>query len=164
MDGLVGHVRGIELSTVCVRSEPLTTAPHAPTDDIFGLNLHFTRKVLIRTDGFLYSRIPGARITNAYYNIHTLESRRKMLDVCTLYKMLWGMLKVDLSKIFTIVKSKTSGSSEKISYVGPKTTIRHVSFTCRAGSSYLSLRYGLVPSPPNFFSSGRMVSRKLLLN
>ncbi|EYC19902.1 hypothetical protein Y032_0023g773 [Ancylostoma ceylanicum] len=30
MDGLVGRGRGIEPSTVCVRSEPLTTAPHAP--------------------------------------------------------------------------------------------------------------------------------------
>ncbi|EYC01218.1 hypothetical protein Y032_0109g126 [Ancylostoma ceylanicum] len=29
MDGLVGRGRAIEPSTVCVRSEPLTTAPHA---------------------------------------------------------------------------------------------------------------------------------------
>ncbi|EYB81508.1 hypothetical protein Y032_0381g357 [Ancylostoma ceylanicum] len=36
MDGLVGRGREIEPSTVCVRSKPLTTAPHAPKEELNG--------------------------------------------------------------------------------------------------------------------------------
>ncbi|EYC12360.1 hypothetical protein Y032_0047g1439 [Ancylostoma ceylanicum] len=85
---------------------------------------NFTRKMLIRTGSFLYSRIPGARL-------RTLE--------CAPPKRPLFLGQPNRTK--TIVHSTKCCviCSKLISCVGPKTTIRRVSFACRAGSSYLKL-------------------------
>ena len=123
---------------------------------------NFTRKLLIRNGGFLYSRIPSAKFRNSYYNLPSLESRRKVADVCMVFKMLCGMQRVELSKFYKVNSSITRGGAEKIFYVGPRTTTRLKSFTCRAGSSYLSLKLGLAASPSSFPPFKRKVSKLLL--
>lgn len=53
---------------------------------------NFTRKAVIRSGSFLYSRVPRSNIRNKYLSLNTLESRRRLgMCVCSL-KCLQGSL------------------------------------------------------------------------
>ncbi|EYC24653.1 hypothetical protein Y032_0013g2031 [Ancylostoma ceylanicum] len=99
----------------------------------------FTRKIFIRKGSFTYSSIPRAIIRNRYFDIPSLESRRRFFDVCMVYKILheWSSEKAKL--FFSIVTSITRGGEFKIFYRRPRTSVRTRSFTVRAGAAYLSL-------------------------
>lgn len=122
----------------------------------------FTRKVVFRSDNFLHSRIPRSNIRNKYFNLNTLESRRKVRDVCTLFKMLARVIDIDLSQFYSIISSRTRGGSEKISYRSPRTALRRSVFTCRAASSYLKIRHNFALDSRLLNSFRRRVEKQFL--
>lgn len=84
----------------------------------------FTKKLFLRTGGFLYSRIPRAQTTNKYLCLSTLPFRHKLRDVCVVLKMPAGIMNIDASKFFSLLPSKTRGSSEKIPHGKPRTNFK----------------------------------------
>lgn len=100
---------------------------------------NFTRKLLLRTNSFLYSRVPKASIRNKYLGIPTLESRRKVFDVCLVHKLLNFTPASGPCKFFKTKKSLTRGEPKKLSLPRPRTRLRATSFTYRAGSLYLKI-------------------------
>ena len=74
----------------------------------------FTRTIFIRNGSFSYPGIPRAIIRNRYFDIPSLESRRRFFDVCMVYKILheWSSEKAKL--FFSIVTSITRGGEFKI--------------------------------------------------
>lgn len=51
------------------------------------IQITVTRRVFIREDSFLHSRIRRDSIVNSYLGLHTLESRRKLRDACIVFKL-----------------------------------------------------------------------------
>lgn len=97
---------------------------------------NFTRKVLIRTGGFLYSRVPKATIRNKYLGLHSLTSRRKIFDICMVYKLL-HQPRYRESRFFTMRVSHTKGEHEKIFLPCPRSRFKVGLFPHRAASAYL---------------------------
>lgn len=122
----------------------------------------FTRRVLRRTGGFLYSRIPRASIRNAYFGLHTLESRRKLKDVCTVLKMLTGRVRCSVSECYSVTPSRTRGGSMKLTFARASTNLRARSFTCRAASAFVALRFG-VPASPHASAEFKRIATNALL-
>ncbi|EYC13222.1 hypothetical protein Y032_0044g1043 [Ancylostoma ceylanicum] len=100
---------------------------------------NFTRKLFIRKEGYDYSKIPSPKDRNKSLLLPTLESRRKLFDVCMVHKIIKGVNGMHTRDFYTIVPSRTRGSSYKISYRKPQTRCRFTSFTARAGSLYVCL-------------------------
>lgn len=123
---------------------------------------NFTRKLLLRTGSFLYSRVPRAQIRNKYLRLNTLQSRRRLRDVCVVFKMLAGIIDIDNSKFFSFIPSKTRGSSEKISCEKPRTNLRLNYFTCRALSCYLTLKHDVPLTASSFRLFKRFAEIKFL--
>ncbi|XGW17004.1 hypothetical protein V3C99_001991 [Haemonchus contortus] len=105
-------------------------------DAIEKVQNNFTRKILLRTGSFLLSRIPKAVIRNKYFNLSTLESRRKVFDVCMVYKLLYQCNEFGPFEIYKTVRSRTRGGPIKIFLARPRTNVRAKSFTFRAGSLF----------------------------
>lgn len=49
-----------------------------------------------------------------------------------MFKMLSGIINVDIAKFYSVLPYRTIGGSEKIFFRSPRTTQRLVVFTCRA--------------------------------
>lgn len=123
---------------------------------------NFTRKLFFRIACSRSIRAPRPVARNSEYKLHSLVSRRKLTDVCVVFKLLTGLIDVDASKFYRIIISRTRGSSEKISYGVPKTNTRSCSFTCRAGSSFISLNSCVPRSSAHYRLFKHMARNKLL--
>ncbi|EYC14355.1 hypothetical protein Y032_0041g488 [Ancylostoma ceylanicum] len=68
---------------------------------------NFTRKLLARVGGFLYSRIPRASIRNKYLGLSSLEPRRRVFDVCLVHKILHSSVSEGPKNFFRMGRSRT---------------------------------------------------------
>ena len=107
---------------------------------------NFTRKLLLRIGGFLYSRIPKAVFRNRYLELSTLASRRKVFDVCMAHKLAYGPT-FAANRFFKILNSRTRGGPSKIFLTRPQSKIRAISFPFRAASSYLKVTRNMQSIP-----------------
>ncbi|EYB86771.1 hypothetical protein Y032_0273g977 [Ancylostoma ceylanicum] len=132
--------------------------------DIYALGKvqnNFTRKLLARIGGFLYSKIPRATIRNAYFGLPSLESRRRLFDVCMVHKLLHSPASWQSSTFFKLIPSRTRGGCHKPSYMRARTKLRNNVFAIRAVAAYLKLTKDVVISP-SFSRFKRIMSAKIL--
>lgn len=123
---------------------------------------NYTRKLCIRTGEAVFSDVPHPSSRNQKFKLHSLKSRRKVYDVCMVFKLLTGIARVDESRFFTRNVSRTRGSSVKISYATPRTNLKLHSFNCRAGSTFISLKSQVVLLSPAYMHFKRLVKKELL--
>ncbi|XGW32188.1 hypothetical protein V3C99_010399 [Haemonchus contortus] len=121
---------------------------------------NFNRKLLIRLGGFLYSRIPKAAIRNQYLGLTSLETRRRVFDLCMVHRLVHDTCGHG-SNVFKLTHSRTRGGCMKISLARPKTNLRASSFTFRAGSDYLRVVKN-IPVSPSLAQFKRQVVKLLL--
>ena len=101
---------------------------------------NFTRKLFIRIVGLNYSIIPEATIRNRQLKLFSLESRRKVFDMCMVHKLLNPSSMFGPKNFFKTTNSRTRGTAVKIFLARPKSSLRAKSFTYRAGSAYLQVQ------------------------
>ncbi|XGW34103.1 hypothetical protein V3C99_018132 [Haemonchus contortus] len=99
----------------------------------------FTRKVFIRSLGFTYSSIPRGAIRNKILKLESLNVRRRRNDLHMVYKILHGLVDLELRDFFRLNPSSTRGQSLKIVLQQPKSVLRRNFFTFRAGYEYTKL-------------------------
>lgn len=98
----------------------------------------FTRKLLIRTRGFDYSRIPSAAQRNLTFGLSSLESRRKSFDLLVVRKVLLGKLKLK-GNFFQLYPTRTRGETYKLYLPLVRSSARASFFINRAGREYQKL-------------------------
>lgn len=96
---------------------------------------------------FLHSRVPRASITNSCLGLYTLESRRKLRDVCVVLKLLNGSSKSSTPKSFSVFPSVTRAGSIELSYAKPRYNLQASLFAGRAQGAFCK-RENLPPRSP----------------
>lgn len=78
------HLRVYMSLRSLVESSVPIFAPYKKKDicTIEKIQNNFTRKLLLRIGSFVYSRVPKTLIRNKYLRSPSLESRRKVFDIC----------------------------------------------------------------------------------
>lgn len=124
---------------------------------------NFTRKLMVRTGDFRYERMPNALGRNRCLELPSLASRRKVIDVCMVHKILlngYNGRKCSMKQLFRVTSSSTRGCASKIALTRPKATLYAKSFTYRAGTAYLKVTKSL-PNGLSLNQFKRLVSKKL---
>nr|CDJ94640.1 similar to predicted protein [Haemonchus contortus] len=124
---------------------------------------NFTRKLVIRSGDATYGKVPRPNSRNKSLQLHCLWSRRKVYDVCMVFKLLTGIARIDASKFYAKLESRARGGKVKISYATPRTNIRRYSFTCRAGTTFISIKSD-VPLTTSTFALFKLLAKKKLLS
>ena len=99
----------------------------------------FTRKLLIRKEGFVYSAIPSSTSRNKKFGLDSLAVRRRRNDLVMVHKILHEFCGLNKEDFFEMRQSRTRGGEEKIVLHNARTAARRNFFVNRAGSDYLKL-------------------------
>ena len=125
----------------------------------------FTRKLWNRTGQCRTTAMPSAAFRNKRLNLQSLELRRCFADMIMVIKTSFSQ---DGSRrqqnFFSYSQSRTRGSSVKLSYPQPKSSLRKSFFTCRGGHTFLQISKKLkIPCPIKLKSFKKMLTNNIQL-
>ena len=99
----------------------------------------FTRKVMTRSMGFLYDRIPAAKERNLNLGLDSLALRRRKFDLLTFHKLVHGHYSLNGEVLVSLVPSVTRGNRFKLRLSNFKTSCRAHFFINRVASDYTAM-------------------------
>lgn len=108
-------------------------------DKIERVQNSFTRKLMIRSMGFLYDCIPSAKERNLNLGLRTLSWRRKKLDLLLFHKIIHGRSGLRLNMFCTERASTTRGGASKIVLPRARINCRSHFFLNRVVPTYTRL-------------------------
>ncbi|XGW28756.1 hypothetical protein V3C99_008503 [Haemonchus contortus] len=91
----------------------------------------FTRKLILRCSALSFKSLPSGVERRHRYALPSLTHRRHVNDLVMAFKILTGRVAVDSADFFTLVKSRTRGSTVKIRFPIVRTQVRAKSFAIR---------------------------------
>ena len=99
----------------------------------------FTRKLMIRSVGFMYADIPSSNARNLNFGLTSLSYRRRKHSLLMMYKILNRLCGLPPNSFLSVKRSITRGNPFKLVIPRANKTIRKHFFANRVGADYEKL-------------------------